>query len=140
MTSPVSLPFADYGVGTVSTSIIASQSFLENNGNSVRCFIQASLRGWDEAIKDPDAAIDALVATFPNDTRPELNLGQLHAAIDLFCKNDAKFVGKAEPEAWSRTVEIAQQVLKLPTTLTAEEYYTYDYLPETMPTSCPISG
>ena len=136
----VSLPFADYGVGTVSTSIIASESFLESNGNSVRCFIQASLRGWDEAIKDPDAAIDALVATFPNDTRPELNLGQLHAAIDLFCKNDAKFVGKAEPEAWTRTVEIAQQVLKLPTTLTAEEYYTYDYLPETMPTSCPISG
>lgn len=136
----VSLPFADYGVGTVSTSIIASDSFLENNANSVRCFIEASLRGWDEAIKDPDAAIDALVATFPNDTRPELNLGQLHAAIDLFCKNDAKFVGKAEPEAWTRTVEIAQNVLKLPANLAAEEYYTYDYLPETMPTSCPIPG
>lgn len=134
----VSLPFADYGVGTVSTSIIASENFLETNSNEVRCFIEASLRGWDAAIEDPEAAIDALVATFPEDTRPDLNLGQLHAAIDLFCKNDAEFVGKAEPEAWQRTVEIAQEVLELPDTLEAEEYYTYDYLPEQLPTACPI--
>lgn len=134
----VSLPFADYGVGTVSTSIIASESFLESNGNEVRCFIEASLRGWDAAIDDPSAAIDALVETFPQDTRPELNLGQLEAAIDLFCKNDAQFVGKAEPEAWANTVEIAQDVLELPDTLEAEEYYTYDYLPAELPTACPI--
>ncbi len=132
------LPFADWGVPTVSTSIFASESFLENNGNSVRCFIQASLRGWDEAIKDPDAAIEALVTTFPYDTRPDLNRAQLDSAINLFCKNDAKFVGKAEPEAWVKTVEIAEKVLGLPAGIPATDYYSYDYLPETLPTSCPI--
>jgi NitT/TauT family transport system substrate-binding protein len=134
----VVLPFADWGVPTVSTSILASESFLENNANSVRCFIQASLRGWDEAIKAPDAAIEALVATFPYDTRPALNRRQLDSAINLFCKNDALYVGKAEPKAWERTVEIAEKVLKLPTGIPATNYYTYDYLPETLPTKCPI--
>lgn len=135
----VSFPFADYGVGTVSTSVIASESFLADNGPMVKCFIQASLKGWDAAIKNPQKAIDDLVKTFPYDTKAPLNLGQLKAAIDLMCKNDAKFVGKAEPAAWASTVDIAQKVLKLPTTLPATAYYNYDYLPQTLPTACPIA-
>jgi len=135
----VSFPFADYGVGTVSTSIIASDQFLAANGPMIKCFIQASLKGWDAAIKDPQKAIADLVKTFPYDTKAPLNLGQLNAAIDLMCKNDAKFVGKAEPAAWENTVKIAQQVLKLPATLKATDYYTYDYLPATLPTACPIA-
>lgn len=134
----VVLPYADWGVPTVSTSIIASESFLAQYGNEVRCFIEASLRGWDEAIKHPDEAIQALVDTFPYDTKPDLNRRQLESAINLFCKNDAKFVGKAEPEAWERTVQVAQEVLGLSKDLPATAYYTYDYLPETLPTPCPI--
>ena len=136
----VTFPFADYGVGTVSTSIIASDSFLANNGPMVKCFIQASLKGWDQAIKDRKMAIADLIKTFPYDTKETLNTGQLNAAIDLMCSNDAKFVGKAEPSAWENTVKIAQDVLGLPKTLGPTDYYTYDYLPETMPTACPIPG
>ena len=109
----VSLPFADHGVATVSTSIIASDAALAQKGDVVRKFIQASLEGWDAAIKRPDDAIKALVQTFPTDTEPPRNLGELKAAISLMCKNGAKFVGKAEPEAWTRTVSVAQQVLGL---------------------------
>jgi NitT/TauT family transport system substrate-binding protein len=135
----VSFPFADFGVGTVSTSIIASESFLANNSNMVKCFIQSSLKGWDAAIKNPKLAIQDLIKYFPYDTKEALNTGQLSAAIDLMCKSDAKFVGKAEPAAWENTVKIATQVLGLPSTLKATDYYTYDYLPQTLPTSCPIA-
>lgn len=134
----VTFPFADYGVGTVSTSIIASDSFLANNGPMVKCFIEASLKGWDQAIKDRKMAIADLIKTFPYDTKETLNTGQLDAAIDLMCSNDAKSVGKAEPAAWENTVKIAQDVLELPKTLGPTDYYTYDYLPQTMPTACPI--
>ncbi len=136
----VTFPFADFGVGTVSTSIIASDSFLAAQGPLVKCFIQASMKGWDMAIKDRKMAIADLIKTFPYDTKETLNTGQLDAAIDLMCKNDAKFVGKAEPAAWENTVKIATQVLGLPATLKATDYYTYDYLPQTLPTACPIAG
>jgi NitT/TauT family transport system substrate-binding protein len=132
------LPYAEWGVPTVSTSIIASEQFLEENANTVRCFIEASLRGWDEAIKRPDDAIAALVEYFPYDTRPELNLRQLESAIDLVCANDAQSVGKAEPAAWEQSVKIWQDFFELSPDVPATEYYTYDYLPETMPTSCPL--
>lgn len=132
------LPYAEWGVPTVSTSIIASERFLEENANSVRCFIEASLRGWDEAIKRPDDAIAALVEYFPYDTRPELNRRQLDSAIDLVCSNNAQFVGKAEPEAWERSVEIWQEFFGLSPDVPATEYYSYDFLPATLPTACPL--
>src|SRR5262245_35031856 len=134
----VSLPFADHGVATVSTSIIASDAALGQKGDVVRKFIQASLEGWDAAIKRPDDAIKALVQTFPTDTEPPRNLGELKAAISLMCKNGAKFVGKAEPEAWTRTVSVAQQVLGLSASVPASAYYTYEFLPAALPTKCPL--
>jgi NitT/TauT family transport system substrate-binding protein len=134
----LSLPFADHGVATVSTSIIASDAALAQRGDIVRKFIQASLEGWDAAIKRPDDAIKALVQTFPTDTEPPRNLGELKAAISLMCKNGAKFVGKAEAEAWTRTVSVAQQVLGLSTSVPASAYYTHEYLPATLPTKCPL--
>jgi NitT/TauT family transport system substrate-binding protein len=135
----LSLPFADHGVATVSTSIIASDAALAQRGDIVRKFIQASLEGWDAAIKRPDDAIRALVQTFPTDTEPPRNLGELKAAISLMCKNGAKFVGKAEAEAWTSTVSVAQQVLGLSTSVPASAYYTHEFLPATLPTKCPLA-
>ena len=134
----LSFPFADHGVATVSTSIIASDAALAQRGDVVKKFVQASLEGWDAAIKRPDDAIKALVATFPADTEPPRNLGELKAAIALMCKNGAKFVGKAEAEAWTRTVSIAQQVLGLPATVPVASYYTHEFLPAALPTKCPL--
>jgi NitT/TauT family transport system substrate-binding protein len=134
----LSFPFADHGVATVSTSIIASNAFLAQHGDVVKKFVQASLEGWDGAIKRPDDAIKALVQTFPADTDPPRNLAELKAAIALICKNGAKFVGKAEPEAWARTVSVAQQVLGLSTEVPASAYYTYEALPGSLRTSCPL--
>lgn len=132
------LPFAEWGVPTVSTSIFASDRFLEEYANEAACFIEASLRGWDSAIEDPDAAIEALVETFPFDTEPDLNRRQLDSAIDLFCVGGAEYVGRAEPESWENTVQIAQDYFDLPTDLPASAYYTYDYLPAELPTACPL--
>jgi hypothetical protein len=54
------------------------------------------------------------------------------------CKNGARFVGKAEAEAWTRTVQVAQQVLGLSTSVPASAYYTYEFLPAALPTKCPL--
>ena len=130
--------FGDYGVATVSTSVIASNAFLAQHKDIVSKFLKASLDGWNDAIKNPEDAIKALQKTFPADAEPVRNLAELKAAIALVCKNNAKFVGKAEPEAWAYTTSVAQQVLDLPTTLPATAYYTYEALPSVLPTSCPI--
>lgn len=135
----VDFPFYEYGVATVSTSIIASDSFLEEKPEVARGFVAASLKGWEEALKDPEGAIEALVTLFP-DVDAEQAIKELAATQELFCANQAEFVGKATPEAWERHQEVLEKVGSLPEGVDPSKYYTYDYLPEDseLPT-CPIS-
>jgi NitT/TauT family transport system substrate-binding protein len=128
------LLFADNGVGTVSTSVIARDDYLKSDPETVRKFIAASAKGWDEAIKDPDAAIAALKKTFP-DVKTEQAKGELTATIPLFCKNGARSIGKAEPEAWKETQDVLAAVKTTPEGFDPKKYYTYEYLPSKLP-SC----
>lgn len=135
----VDFPFYKYGVATVSTSIIASNSFLESEPELARGFVAASLKGWSEALKHPKEAIDALVALFP-DVDAEQAMKEFEATKTLFCANDAKYLGKASPEAWQRHQDVLEKVGSLPEGVDPTKYYTYDYLPpESKLTTCPIS-
>lgn len=124
--------FADNGVATVSTSIISRDEYLEENPEVVRCFIAASLIGWDEALDDTDGAVEALKATFPQVVEDQAR-NELDATKILFCRNGAKSLGKAEPEAWKASQEVLAKIGTTPQGTDPTEYYTYDYLPETLP-------
>lgn len=129
----VDFPFADFGIPTVSTSIIAQNDYLNANGDVVKKFIKATLQGWTEALQKPDAAIAALKKTFPEDVDEKRSLNELTATTSLLCKNGAKFVGKAEPAAWTNTKKILSEVVGLPADVPETNYYTYEYLPSDLP-------
>lgn len=131
-------PFIDNGAPTVSTSIIASESFLKEHPDQAKAFVAASLKGWYAAVDDPKAAVAAMKEMFP-DASAEQAPAQLDATKYLMCVNRAKFVGKATPEQWGDTVKILGEIGMLPATVDAATYYTYDYLPpETDLRSCPL--
>jgi NitT/TauT family transport system substrate-binding protein len=132
-------PFIDNGAPTVSTSIIASESFLADHPDIAKAFVKASLQGWSAAIDDPKAAVAAMKEMFP-DSSEKLAPAQLDATKYLMCVNRAKYVGKATPEQWEDTVKILSAIYILPKTIPAAQYYTYDYLPpETELRSCPLT-
>ena len=134
----VNFPFIDNGAPTVSTSIIASESFLAAHPDIARAFVAASLKGWYAALDNPDEAVAAMHAMFP-DASTKLAPAQLAATKYLMCVNRAKFVGKAEPVQWQDTVKILSEIGILPTTTPATAYYTYDYLPpESDLRPCPL--
>lgn len=120
--------FASNGVPTVSTSIFASESFIEENPEVLRSFIAASLKGWAFALDNPERAVEAVKEVFP-DVNPELVTAELAAITPLFCSGDAQFLGKAEPEHWVRTQDLLSQVGLLPEGEDPTQYYTNDYLP-----------
>jgi NitT/TauT family transport system substrate-binding protein len=131
-------PFIDNGAPTVSTSIVASESFLAAHPDIAKAFVAASLKGWYGAIDDPTAAVAALTEMFP-DASAELAPAQLEATKLLMCVNRAKYVGKATPEQWTDTVKILNKIGILPAETPATSYYTYDFLPpETELRSCPL--
>ena len=130
--------FIDSGAPTVSTSIIASDAFLEAHPDQARAFVAASLKGWYAALDDQPAAIAAMKKIFP-DANDKLAPGQVDATKFLMCVNRAKFVGKATPEQWNDTVKIFAAIGVLPADIPATKYYTYDYLPpESSLRPCPL--
>jgi NitT/TauT family transport system substrate-binding protein len=120
--------FADYGVPTVSTSIFASDDYLKSNGEVVKKFVAASLKGWSFAIDHPDQAIKDVKKVFP-DTNEKLATQELAAIHPLFCSGGAKYIGKAEPALWAKSQELLAEVKLLPAGQDPKSYYTYDYLP-----------
>jgi NitT/TauT family transport system substrate-binding protein len=130
--------FIDNGAATVSTSIIASDSYLAQKPDVVKAFVAASLKGWYAAIDDPAAATVELKKLFP-DANEKLAPAQIEATKQLMCVNRAKFVGKATPEQWADTVKILSDTNILPPGTPATSYYTYDFLPaEAQLRNCPL--
>ncbi len=130
--------FIDSGAPTVSTSIVATDSFLAAHPDQAKAFVAASLKGWYAVIDDQAAAVAAMKKIFP-DANEKLAPGQVDATKILMCVNRAKFVGKATPEQWNDTVKIFAAIGVLPADVPATKYYTYDYLPpESALRPCPL--
>lgn len=120
--------FADYGVPTVSTSIFASNAYIQANPDVLKKFIAASLKGWSFAIDNPEKAVKALKTVFPN-VNEKLAASELAAIRPLFCSGGAKFIGKAEDSLWIKSQELLSEVKLLPAGQDPKSYYTNDYLP-----------
>ncbi len=54
--------FADYGIEMVSSGIVASKDTLANKGDLVKRFMRATTKAFEETEKNPEAAIDAMLA------------------------------------------------------------------------------
>src|SRR3989454_2487590 len=57
--------FADYGVNMVSSGIIVQKDFLKSKPDVVKRFMRAATRSLEEAAKNPDAAVDAMIKAQP---------------------------------------------------------------------------
>jgi NitT/TauT family transport system substrate-binding protein len=120
--------FADHGVPTVSTSIFASEEYLKSNGDVVKKFIAASLKGWSFALDHPDQAIRDLKKVFP-ELNEKLATAELAAITPLFCSGGAKYIGKAEDALWTKSQELLAEVKLLPAGQDPKSYYTDAFLP-----------
>jgi NitT/TauT family transport system substrate-binding protein len=133
-------PFATNGVPTVSTSIFANKEWAASHAAEVKAFVKASLQGWSLAATNPDKAAEHVTKLW-GPKADKASGAQLKAilASNLLCAGGAKFVGKAEPEQWTKTQDLLAQVGLLPQGIDPKTYYTYDYLPaDSEMQSCPI--
>lgn len=134
----VGYAFADFGVPTVSTSVFASDEFAAENGDVVRKFIAASLKGWGFAVDNPEKAVADLKTTFP-DVNVDLATRELASIKPLLCAGGAKFVGKAEDAQWTLTQDLLAKVALLPEGQDPKSYYTHEFLPpEGELRACPL--
>jgi putative hydroxymethylpyrimidine transport system substrate-binding protein len=93
----------DVGVPTYNELVLAStKTYVGEQGDDVRAFVQALARGYEAARADPQAATDALVAAAP-DLDAGFSLASVRATLPVFFPADAsKPWGFQEPGEWNR--------------------------------------
>ncbi len=130
--------FYEYGVPLVSLSLIAREDRIAENPDLYRRFVRATLRGWRDAIEEPEAAVDALLALFPETRNSKEDLlAAARYSFSSVCPGGSGDVIGYTPEAtWNTIYEVMTTALDFPTTKPIEAYYTLDLLPEE-PITCP---
>jgi NitT/TauT family transport system substrate-binding protein len=124
------IKFGDLGVPLVGFTILAHQDTVKERPDLVRKVVAASLKGFEDALKDPDAAVAAVRKIAP---LVDAEVVKKQLAVDLsllFSKaNTQKRLGWGPPEDWQSTLDLLKQYRDLQTGLPATAFYTNDLLP-----------
>ena len=125
--------FADYGVNMVSSGIIVQKDFLKQKPDLVKRFMRATTKSLEEAAKNPEAAVDAMLAANPKS-------GVKATALVGMKNTAALYKGPDNPKDrplrvgeknMSETLALLTEYggLDKSSAAKASDYYTNDYLP-----------
>jgi NitT/TauT family transport system substrate-binding protein len=124
--------YSDAGIILPSHGILASLKTIQTNPDLVRKFVAASARGWEEAAKNPAAAVDALVAAAPTLKGRE---AVLRAELEDYLKNYlntpatvGKPFGWQSAEDWKKAEAILVQYMDVKSPGSVDAYFTNDFV------------
>jgi NitT/TauT family transport system substrate-binding protein len=124
------LKFSDLGVPTVGFTILAHQDTIKERPDLVRKVVAASVRGFEEALKDPEAAVKALMKLAP---LADAEIVRRQLAVDLSllfsAANKDRRLGFGPPEDWQATLDVLKKYRGVETNLPATAFYTNEFLP-----------
>ena len=126
------IPFADYGVNLIVSGLIAHNDTLKEKPELVRKFMRAATKSFEEAEKNPEAAVDAMLkANSKAGVRESLVVGlklttPLYRTAETAKLRPFRVSSKDMNESYNMLVEyggLDKSAGK------AEDFYTNDYLP-----------
>jgi NitT/TauT family transport system substrate-binding protein len=125
--------FADYGVNLVSSGIIVQKDFVKSKPDVVKRFMRAATRSLEEAAKNPEAAVDAMLKAQPKSGVKETALIGMKNTAALYKgpdnPNDRPFKVGAKNMTETMALLVEYGGLDKASAGKAEDYYTNDYLP-----------
>jgi NitT/TauT family transport system substrate-binding protein len=125
--------FADYGVNMVSSGIIVQKDYLKAHPDVVKRFLRAATRSLEEAAKNPDAAVDAMLKANPKSGVKETALVGMKNTASLYHGPDNPKDRPLRVGATNMDETLALLVeyggLEKASAGKASDYYTNDFLP-----------
>jgi NitT/TauT family transport system substrate-binding protein len=125
--------FADYGVNLVSSGIIVQKDYLKAKPDVVKRFLRATTRSMEEAAKNPEAAVDAMLKAQPKSGVRDTALVGMKNTAALYRgpdnPNDRPLRVGAKNMNETMTLLVDYGGLDKASAGKAEDYYTNDYLP-----------
>jgi NitT/TauT family transport system substrate-binding protein len=126
---PAAMRYADWGANIVGMTIVTKTDLIKTNPDLVKRFVRATAKSWEEAKKNPGAAVDAALKAKP-DLNRQSTLDQLMVDIELLdSKNSKGRVGWGAQADWDQTLAIMKNYRDLKTDMTWTAFHTNDFVP-----------
>lgn len=127
---PAALRFADNGANIVGMTIVTQEATIKAKPDLVRRFVKASIRSWDEAKKNPDAAVDVAMKVKP-DLNRQSTKDQMIVDFELMDSPNVKGrTGFGHEADWTQTIELLKKYRGLETNANWTAFHTNDFLPK----------
>ncbi|CAG1001307.1 Riboflavin-binding protein RibY [Burkholderiales bacterium] len=127
--TPHAMRYADYGANIVGMTIMTSSDTIARKPDLVRRFVRATVRSWEEAKKNPGAAVDAAMKAKP-DLNRQSTLDQLMVDIDLLDSQASKGrIGWGAQADWDQTLAILRNYRELKTDKPWTAFHTNEFVP-----------
>jgi len=128
--NPVAMRYADFGANIVGMTILTSGETIKKNPDLVKRFVRATAKSWEEAKKNPGAAVDAAMKAKP-DLNRQSTLDQLMVDIDLLdSKNSKGRIGWGAQGDWDQTLAILKNYRELQTDKGWTTFHTNEFVPQ----------
>lgn len=123
--------YADYGTNTMGLAIHVHADTLKDKPRMVEGFIRATRKAFEEAEKNPEAAIAAGVKVKP-DMDKAMALKQLQAGLKLVRSKAAPTaaIGFMPATDWQMTLDLMKEFQELKTDMPASTFFTNDLQPK----------
>lgn len=127
---PHALRYADHGANIVGMTILTRTDVIENQPNLVERFVRASVRSWEEAMKNPEAAVDAAMQAKP-DLNRNSTLDQMLVDFELLrSEHSPDRIGWGAQEDWDQTIELLKKYRELETDADWTAFHTNEFIPQ----------
>ena len=125
---PAAMRFGDHGANIVGMTIVTRGELIKSKPDLVRRFVRATARSWEEAKKNPGAAVDAGIKAKP-DLNRQSTLEQLMVDIDLMDSKHSKGrTGWGAQADWEQTVTLLKQYRGLQTDQGWTAFHTNEFV------------
>jgi NitT/TauT family transport system substrate-binding protein len=125
---PAALRFADHGANIVGMTVLTKSELIKSKPDLVRRFVRASARSWEEAKKNPGAAVDAALKVKP-DLNRQSTLDQLMVDIELLdSPNSRGRIGWGAQADWDQTLVLLKKYRGLETNQPWTAFHTNEFV------------
>jgi NitT/TauT family transport system substrate-binding protein len=116
----------------VSNGLIAMEGYLDENGDQARAIVEATLRGVEFAIANPEETVEIaknFVPTLEDEQQAADALAVLQATIPLW-QPEGEPMGSSDPASWQLTADFLLANALIDKPVEVDDIYSDDYLPE----------
>jgi len=125
---PAALRYADNGANIVGMTIVTRTDLIRTKPDLVRRFVRATVKSWEEAKKNPGAAVDAALKAKP-DLNRQSTLEQLMVDIELLDSPNSKGrIGWGAQADWDQTIDLLRKYRDLSTTQPWTTFHTNEFV------------